>query len=41
MTEIDIEKENKAIAQEYKELLQLSNVVWRDKNWSVRLLMFL
>jgi GTP pyrophosphokinase len=28
MTEIDIEKENKAIAQEYKELLhQLSNVV--------------
>jgi GTP pyrophosphokinase len=27
MTEIDIEKENKAIAQEYRTLYQLSNVV--------------
>jgi hypothetical protein len=36
-------KENKAIAQEYKELLRISyqTLSEEDKNWSVRLLMFL
>ena len=32
MTEIDIEKENKAIAQEYKELLRISYQTLNDED---------
>jgi hypothetical protein len=42
MIEIDLEKENKAIAREYKELLRISyqTLTTEDKKLIVRLLMW-